>query len=117
MYRLELCFDKDAQRIYIDIVGPRSGRPLGFDGLQVRRPSASTAWKYFPSSLMRPSSRASTVLGCVPAATSTALKFFDWAYKNGGKMASDLDYVPLPESLIKQVRGTWKAQIKGVTPL
>jgi phosphate transport system substrate-binding protein len=52
-----------------------------------------------------------------PAATSTALKFFDWAYKNGGKMASDLDYVPLPESLIKQVRGTWKAQIKGVTPL
>jgi phosphate transport system substrate-binding protein len=48
-------------------------------------------------------------------ATNAALKFFDWAYKNGGKMASDLDYVPLPDSLIKQVRGTWKAQIKGVT--
>jgi phosphate transport system substrate-binding protein len=49
------------------------------------------------------------------AATSTALKFFDWAYKNGGKMASELDYVPLPESLINQVRATWKSQIKGVT--
>ncbi len=50
-----------------------------------------------------------------PAATAAALKFFDWAYKNGGKMAADLDYVPLPESLINQVRATWKSQIKGVT--
>lgn len=49
-----------------------------------------------------------------PAATGAALKFFDWAYKNGGKMAAELDYVPLPESLIKQVRATWKSQIKGV---
>jgi phosphate transport system substrate-binding protein len=49
-----------------------------------------------------------------PAATGAALKFFDWAYKNGAKMASDLDYVPLPDSLVKQVRDTWKTQIKGV---
>lgn len=49
-----------------------------------------------------------------PAATGAALKFFDWAYRNGGKMAAELDYVPLPESLIKQVRATWKSQIKGV---
>ncbi len=48
-------------------------------------------------------------------ATSDALKFFDWAYKNGGKMAADLDYVPLPDTLIKQVRATWKSEVKGVT--
>jgi phosphate transport system substrate-binding protein len=48
-------------------------------------------------------------------ATGAALKFFDWAYKNGGKMAAELDYVPLPDALIAQVRATWKAQIKGVT--
>jgi phosphate transport system substrate-binding protein len=47
------------------------------------------------------------------AATAEALKFFDWAYKNGGSMAAELDYVPLPDSLIKQVRTTWKAEIKG----
>jgi hypothetical protein len=29
-------------------------------------------------------------------------------------MASDLDYVPLPDSLVDQVRSTWKTQIKGV---
>jgi phosphate transport system substrate-binding protein len=49
-----------------------------------------------------------------PAETAEALKFFDWAYKNGAKMASELDYVPLPEGLIKQVRATWKSDIKGI---
>jgi phosphate transport system substrate-binding protein len=49
-----------------------------------------------------------------PAATAQALKFFDWAYRNGGKMAADLDYVPLPQSLISEIRATWKADIKGI---
>src|SRR5512146_3032251 len=40
------------------------------------------------------------------------LKFFDWAYTNGGKMAADLDYVPLPESVTKMIRSAWKAQVK-----
>jgi len=48
-----------------------------------------------------------------PAAAAEALKFFDWAYKNGAPMAAELDYVPLPASLIRQVRVTWKASIKG----
>jgi len=47
------------------------------------------------------------------AASGEALKFFDWAYKNGSAMAAELDYVPLPKPLIEQVRGTWKASIKG----
>jgi phosphate transport system substrate-binding protein len=50
-----------------------------------------------------------------PAAANEALKFFDWSYKNGGAMAAELDYVPLPKPLIEQVRATWKSQIKGVT--
>ena len=45
------------------------------------------------------------------AATAEALKFFGWAYKNGTQMASDLDYVPLPPALIKQVQTTWKTSI------
>jgi len=49
-----------------------------------------------------------------PAATAAALKFFDWAFKNGAQMAAELDYVPLPDSLVAQVRNTWKTQIKGV---
>ena len=49
-----------------------------------------------------------------PAAAAEALKFFNWSYKNGADMASQLDYVPLPKALIEQVRATWKSQIKGV---
>jgi phosphate transport system substrate-binding protein len=36
------------------------------------------------------------------------LKFFDWAFKNGGKMAEELDYVPMPEPVVKQIEAAWK---------
>jgi phosphate transport system substrate-binding protein len=41
-----------------------------------------------------------------------ALKFFDWAFKNGKKDAIDLDYVPLPDALTKQIRERVWTQIK-----
>ena len=34
------------------------------------------------------------------------MKFFDWAYRQGDEMASDLDYVPLPDKVAEQVRQT-----------
>jgi phosphate transport system substrate-binding protein len=40
------------------------------------------------------------------------LKFFDWALKNGQKMAEELDYVALPPPLVAQIEDAWKAQIK-----
>ncbi|MBN9023231.1 MAG: substrate-binding domain-containing protein, partial [Rhizobiales bacterium] len=47
-----------------------------------------------------------------PAAAGEALKFFNWAYTKGDKMASDLDYVPLPDSVVQAVEKSW-AQIAG----
>jgi phosphate transport system substrate-binding protein len=47
------------------------------------------------------------------AAAQEALKFFDWAYKHGSQMASELDYVPLPASLVGLIRKTWAESIKG----
>jgi phosphate transport system substrate-binding protein len=44
--------------------------------------------------------------------TAAALKFFDWAYSQGGKMAEDLDYVPLPKDVVDNIREMWAAQIK-----
>jgi phosphate transport system substrate-binding protein len=41
-----------------------------------------------------------------------ALKFFDWAYANGDKMAEELDYVPLPDSVVALVKKSW-ADIVG----
>jgi len=40
------------------------------------------------------------------------MKFFDWAYVNGDKMAADLEYVPLPDSLVKLIKSAWAANIK-----
>lgn len=42
-----------------------------------------------------------------PTQAAEVLKFFEWSYKNGGKMAEELDYVPLPESLIKLIHTSW----------
>ncbi len=41
------------------------------------------------------------------------LKFFDWAYANGNKMAEDLDYVPLPAPLVKMIHDSWAKDIAG----
>ncbi len=42
-----------------------------------------------------------------PAQAAEVLKFFAWAYRNGAKMAEDLVYVPLPDSLVKQIYASW----------
>jgi phosphate transport system substrate-binding protein len=47
------------------------------------------------------------------AAAAEALKFFSWAYANGGKMAEDLDYIPMPASVVVLVKKTWAEEIKG----
>lgn len=47
-----------------------------------------------------------------PEVAKEVLKFFDWAYHHGDKMALDLDYIPMPESVVKLVEQTWKNNIK-----
>lgn len=42
-----------------------------------------------------------------PAQATTALKFFDWAYKSGDKTAVDLDYVPMPDSVKEVILKSW----------
>ncbi len=47
-----------------------------------------------------------------PAEAAAALKFFDWAYKNGDKTADDLDYVPMPASVKQQIEKLWASELK-----
>ena len=47
-----------------------------------------------------------------PQNAADVLKFFDWAYKNGKAMATELDYVPMPDAVTKIVADAWKAQLK-----
>ena len=46
-----------------------------------------------------------------PTSASASLKFFDWAFAGGDKMASELEYVPLPDPVKELVRRSW-AEIK-----
>ena len=47
-----------------------------------------------------------------PAAATSALKFFAWAYAKGGKMAEELDYVPMPQKVVGQIQAMWSKEIK-----
>jgi len=48
-----------------------------------------------------------------PAKTLAVLNFFSWAFKSGKQMAVELDYVPMPDSVVKLIDSSWRAQIKS----
>lgn len=50
-----------------------------------------------------------------PTKAKEVLKFFDWAYDNGGKMALELDYIPMPADVVKLVKASWRSQIKDAS--
>ncbi|HXO01276.1 MAG TPA: phosphate ABC transporter substrate-binding protein PstS [Stellaceae bacterium] len=43
-----------------------------------------------------------------PEVAREVLNFFNWAYHNGGQLAEQLDYVPMPASVISAVEASWK---------
>jgi phosphate transport system substrate-binding protein len=124
---VEYAYAKQTKMTYCDLVNS-SGKTVAPSAESFQAAAASADWAHAPGYYLIltdqpgadswPITGASFILvyGTPPdvAATGEALKFFDWAYRNGAKMAAELDYVPLPESLIKQVRATWKAEVKGV---
>ena len=49
-----------------------------------------------------------------PEAASAVLKFFNWSFNNGEKIATYLDYVPMPKSVVAEIEKVW-AQIKDTS--
>jgi len=49
------------------------------------------------------------------AAAAEALKFFAWAYAKGDKMAEELDYVPMPDTVVGAIQKAWTQQIKDAS--
>jgi phosphate transport system substrate-binding protein len=50
-----------------------------------------------------------------PEVAKQVLEFFEWSYQNGGKMAEELAYVPMPDSVVKLVEASWSANIKDTS--
>ncbi|MHC9085939.1 phosphate ABC transporter substrate-binding protein PstS [Luteimonas sp. RIT-PG2_3] len=46
------------------------------------------------------------------ARSKATLDFFKWAFEQGKQQATELHYVPLPESLVQQIEAYWAAEIK-----
>jgi phosphate transport system substrate-binding protein len=47
------------------------------------------------------------------AAAAEAIKFFSWAFEKGDKMAEELDYIPMPDSVVNLIKKTWSSDIKS----
>lgn len=43
------------------------------------------------------------------------LKFFDWAFSNGDQAAEELGYIPLPDSVVTEIRSQWSAKMKDAS--
>ena len=52
-----------------------------------------------------------------PVAAGEALKFFDWAYKNGKDQAKELHYVSIPDNVVTQIEASWSAITADGKPL
>jgi phosphate transport system substrate-binding protein len=125
---VEYAYAKQTKMAYADLIN-KAGKTVAPNAESFQAAAANADWQHAEGYYLILTDQAGPgswpitgtsfiLLYAVPpdaGATASALKFFDWAYKNGGKMASELDYVPLPEALIQQVRATWKSQIQGVT--
>lgn len=50
-----------------------------------------------------------------PAQATEVVKFFTWAYDKGDNMALELDYVPMPDAVVKLVDKQWQTQLKDTS--
>ena len=50
-----------------------------------------------------------------PDVARAVLSFFSWSYKNGDDMAAQLDYVPMPDSVVNLVEKAWAVEIKSAS--
>jgi phosphate transport system substrate-binding protein len=121
---VEYAYAKQNKLTFADMVN-KEGKSVAPETKSFQAAAANADWKSVPGygviltsqpgAESWPITAASFILmHTVPADTANsaaALKFFDWAYKNGAKMAEELDYIPMPDNVVELSRGEW-AKIK-----
>lgn len=48
-----------------------------------------------------------------PEQALEVLKFFEWAYAHGDGLALELDYIPMPDNIVKLIEDSWRTRIKS----
>ena len=121
---VEYAYAKQNKLTFADMVN-KDGKSVAPETKSFQAAAANSDWKSVPGygviltsqpgAESWPITAASFILmHAVPqdaASSAEALKFFDWAYKNGAKMAEELDYIPMPDNVVEVSRGEW-AKIK-----
>lgn len=77
-------------------------------GISLNNQAAPTAWPIVSATFILMYAKPAD-----QAKSAAALKFFDWAFTNGDKLALDLEYVPMPAPVKAQVRASWKGIVDG----
>src|SRR3954469_12998234 len=102
-----------------------AGQFVGPDDTTFRAAAASAEWTkaaFYEILTNQPGKDAWPITGATfilvykspekPQQVAEVLKFFNWAYENGDKLALDLDYVPLPDNVVKLIQAAWSSNIK-----
>jgi phosphate transport system substrate-binding protein len=117
---VEYAYAKQNKLTFADMVN-KDGKSVAPETKSFQAAAANADWKSVPGygviltsqpgAESWPITAASFILmHTVPqdaASSAEALKFFDWAYKNGAKMAEELDYIPMPDNVVELSRGEW----------
>jgi phosphate transport system substrate-binding protein len=107
----------------------KSGKSVVANGEAIQASAAAADWANAPGYYMiltdEPGAGAWPIAGATfillpkqptdAAAAGEALKFFAWAYKNGDKSASELDYVPMPATIKKLIEATCGKEVKDAS--
>jgi len=123
---VEYAYAKQNKMTFVDMIN-KDGKRVAPDTQTFQAAAANADWAHAPGFYQiltdEPGAKSWPIAGATfilihatpddPAAAATALKFFSWAYEKGGKMAEELDYVPLPKSVVGLIKKSWAADIKG----
>ena len=104
-----------------------AGKYVDPDGESFQAAAASADWAHSPGMYMVLTDQPGDASWPITGATfilmhrkqskadvaNAVLSFFAWAYENGDDMATQLDYVPMPDSVVKLVENAWTHEIKG----
>jgi phosphate transport system substrate-binding protein len=123
---VEYAYAKQNKMAYADMIN-KDGKRVAPDTRTFQAAAANADWAHAPGFYMiltdEPGAKSWPIAGATfilmhetpedPAASTTALKFFNWAYEKGGKMAEQLDYVPLPKTVVTLIRKKAWDEIKN----
>ena len=116
---VEYAYVKQAKMTYVAMLD-KKGKPVHPDDSTFAEAAKSADWKV-PGMAVNLNNKGGWPITAATfiivykegiANTQQVLKFFDWAFTKGDKLALDLDYVPLPDAVKTQIRADWAKQVK-----